>query len=189
MVYRFLLLSDEVEDFKREIQIDSEATFLDLHNAILDSVGYTKDQMTSFFICEDDWSKTTEITLMEMDTSSDVDNYTMEDTHLDELLQDEHQKLLYVFDYMTERAFFMELREIITNKDLDKAVCTKSKGVPPVQLMSFDDFDTKLAASSSTDLGEDFYGDSEYDLDELDKDGFEGFGDSAMSNPYDDDRY
>ena len=74
MVYRFLLLSDEVEDFKREIQIDSEATFLDLHNAILDSVGYTKDQMTSFFICEDDWSKTTEITLMEMDTSSDVDN-------------------------------------------------------------------------------------------------------------------
>ena len=111
------------------------------------------------------------------------------DTHLDELLQDEHQKLLYVFDYMTERAFFMELREIITNKDLDKAVCTKSKGVPPVQLMSFDDFDTKLAASSSTDLGEDFYGDSEYDIDELDKDSFEGFGDSAMSNPYDDDRY
>ena len=45
MVFRFLLLSDEVDDFKREIQIDSEATFLDLHNAILDSVGYTKDQM------------------------------------------------------------------------------------------------------------------------------------------------
>ena len=104
MVFRFLLLSDEVDDFKREIQIDSEATFLDLHNAILDSVGYTKDQMASFFICEDDWSKKTEVTLVEMDTSSDVDNYIMEDTHLDELLEEEHQKLLYVFDYMTERA-------------------------------------------------------------------------------------
>jgi hypothetical protein len=40
MLFRFLILSDEVDDFKREIKIDSEATFLDLHNAILDSVGY-----------------------------------------------------------------------------------------------------------------------------------------------------
>ena len=54
MVFRFLILSDEVDDFKREIKIDSEATFLDLYNAIMDSVGYTKDQMCSFFICDDD---------------------------------------------------------------------------------------------------------------------------------------
>lgn len=47
MVFRFLILSDEVDDFKREIKIDSEATFLDLYNAIMDSVGYTKDQMCS----------------------------------------------------------------------------------------------------------------------------------------------
>ena len=68
MVFRFLILSDEVDDFKREIKIDAEATFLDLHDAILESVGYTKDQMCSFFICDDDWSKNTEITLVEMDT-------------------------------------------------------------------------------------------------------------------------
>ena len=182
MVFRFLLLSDEVDDFKREIQIDSEATFLDLHNAILDSVGYTKDQMASFFICEDDWSKKTEVTLVEMDTSSDVDNYIMEDTHLDELLEEEHQKLLYVFDYMTERAFFMELREIITNKNLQEAVCTKSRGEAPVQIMPIDEFDSKMNS-------EDFYGDSEYDMDELDRNGFEGLDDSMMDNPYDDDRY
>ena len=29
MVYRFTLISDEVEDFIREIKIDSEATFND----------------------------------------------------------------------------------------------------------------------------------------------------------------
>ena len=39
MLFRFLILSDEADDFKREIKIDSEATFLDLQNAILDSVG------------------------------------------------------------------------------------------------------------------------------------------------------
>ena len=80
MLFRFLILSDEADDFKREIKIDSESTFLDLQNAILDSVGYTKDQMTSFFICDDDWSKKTEITLVEMDTSSEEDSYVMADT-------------------------------------------------------------------------------------------------------------
>ena len=57
MIFKFLILSDEVDDFAREISIDSEATFLELNDAILESVNYTKDQMTSFFICEDDWEK------------------------------------------------------------------------------------------------------------------------------------
>ena len=187
MVYRFLILSDEVDDFKREIQISSEATFLELQNVILDSVHYTKDQMTSFFICDDDWSKRTEITLVEMDTSPDVDNYVMDSTRLNELLFDEHQKLMFVFDYMTERAFFMELREIIPNKDLEKGICTKSKGEAPLQIMPLDTFEAQQ--NNSTDYGEDFYGDTEFDMDELDKDGFEGLGDSMIDNPYDDNRY
>ena len=35
MIFKFTIVSDEVEDFVRVIEIDSEATFLDLHNAIL----------------------------------------------------------------------------------------------------------------------------------------------------------
>lgn len=176
MVFRFLILSDEVDDFKREIKIDAESTFLDLHNIILDSVDYSKDEITSFFICDDDWSKKTEITRVEMDTSSEIDNFLMEDTRLEELLEDEHQKLLFVFDYMTERAFFMELREIIPGQDLAEPVISKSVGEAPVQQMAFDDFDTKL---TSTEVGEEFYGDSEYDLDELDEAGFEGLDNIA----------
>ena len=55
MIYKFRIVSDEVDNFRREICIDSDATFLELNDAILDSVGFTKDQMTSFFICDDDW--------------------------------------------------------------------------------------------------------------------------------------
>ena len=69
MVIKFRILSDEVDNFVREIAIDSEASFLDLHNAILDCVSYTKDQITSFFICNEDWEKEKEITLIEMDSS------------------------------------------------------------------------------------------------------------------------
>ena len=45
MIYRFTIISDEVDDFVREIQIDPEATFYDFHEAILKSAGYTNDQM------------------------------------------------------------------------------------------------------------------------------------------------
>ena len=57
MVYRFTLISDEVDDFIREIKIDSEATFHDFHEAILKAAGYKNDQLTSFFICDDDGKK------------------------------------------------------------------------------------------------------------------------------------
>lgn len=188
MVYRFLLLSDETDRFKRELVIDSESTFLDLNNAILDSVGYTKDQMTSFFLCEDDWSKVTEITLVEMDTSSEEDSYVMENTVLSDLLEDEKQKLLFVFDYLTERAFFMELSEIITGKNLSKPKCTLSVGDAPEQVVSFDDPDF-LTTTSSIALDDDFLGDEGFDMDELDRDGFEGLDaldDIGSGNPYDD---
>ena len=186
MIYRFTIISDEVDDFVREIQIDPEATFYDFHEAILKSAGYTNDQMTSFFICDDDWEKEKEITLEEMDDNPEMDSWGMKETQLSELVEDEKQKLLYVFDYMTERAFFMELREIIPGKDLDKAVCSKSIGEAPVQIMSFDEMDAK---TGNTEIGEDFYGDSEYDIDELDKEGFDGLGDGPMDNPYDDERF
>lgn len=171
MVYRFTIISDEVDNFRREIQIDSEATFLDFHRAILKSAGYPDDQMTSFFICDDNWEKETEVTLEDMGTSSDVDSWIMEETPLSELLEEEKQHLLYVFDPLADRAFFIELSEIITNKHLNEAECTKSKGDAPQHVL---DFDQLMAAQVvTTDLDDSFGDDENFDLDELDPDGFE----------------
>ncbi len=80
MVYNFRIVSDEVENFKREIKIDADATFLDLKNAICDSVDFDKTQLSSFFICDSNWEKRQEVTLEDMDTTSDQDVYLMEDT-------------------------------------------------------------------------------------------------------------
>ena len=45
MVFKFVILSDEVDNFVREILIESDATFLGLNDAILESVGYGREQM------------------------------------------------------------------------------------------------------------------------------------------------
>ncbi|BEG98002.1 IS1096 element passenger TnpR family protein [Bacteroides sedimenti] len=186
MVYRFTIISDEIDDFVREIQIDSEATFYDFHEAIIKSVGYADDQMTSFFICDDDWEKEKEITLEDMDKSSDEDNWIMKDTLLSDLIEDEKQKLIYVFDYMTERSFFIELTEIITGKDLKTAACTKKAGEAPKQMI---DFEEMTAANTSIDLDENFYGDESYDSEDFDAEGFDIDTNEIADNSFDKDSY
>ena len=170
MIYRFTIISDEVDDFVREIQIDPEATFFDFHEAILKAAGYTNDQMTSFFICDDDWEKEKEITLEEMDNNPEMDSWIMKETRLNELIEDEKQKLLYVFDYMTERCFFIELSEIITGKEIKGAKCTKKSGEAPKQTV---DFEEMAAAGGSLDLDENFYGDQDFDMEDFDAEGFD----------------
>ncbi len=170
MIYKFTVLSDEVDNFVRVIKIDPEATFLDLHNAILDSVKYDKNQMTSFFICSDDWEKGQEVTLIEMDSGSEYDNLVMEDTKLEELISDEKQKLLYVFDMISDRAFFIELTEIIPGKSVAKPECVSSEGKAPQQIVA----DEAVSIAPKISLDENFYGDEDFDIDELDE---EGFGD------------
>ena len=179
MVYRFSLISDEVDHFLREIQIDSEATFLDFHKAILSSVGYPDDQMTSFFICSDNWEKETEVTLEDMGVGSDEDSWVMGETTLSELIEDEKQRLIYVFDPLAERVFFIELSEIITGKHLKAPVCTKKEGEPPVQTLDYDQL-MNIGSSNSTslDLDDDFGDDSGFDLDELDPEGMDIIDDS-----------
>lgn len=181
MIYRFSLISDEADDFLREIQIDPDATFFDLHEAILKSCGYTNDQMTSFFICDDSWEKEQEITLEEMDSSSDEDSYIMRETRLSELVEDEKQRLLYVFDPLTERLFFIELSEIITGKDIEKPTCTRKEGLPPKQSIDFDEM--MNMGGTNFDLGENFYGDEDFDMEDFDPDGFD-MGGAEPIDPY-----
>ena len=185
MIYRFTIVSDEEDNFIREIQTDPEATFFDFHEAILSSVNYTNDQMTSFFICDDNWEKETEITLEQMDDNPETDSWVMRETHIDELVIEEKQKLVYVFDYLTERCFFIELSEIITGKYMKGAKCTKQSGTIPKQ--TIDRYDPIPVASTHLDLDENFYGDKDFDLDEFNQDEF-NIGDISP-DPFNNDPY
>lgn len=185
MIYKFTIISDESDDFVREIQINPEATFFDLHVAILKSAGYTNDQMTSFFICDEDWEKEKEITLEEMNDDPEVDSWVMKETPLNELIEDEKQKLLYVFDYMTERCFFIELSEIITGKEIKGYKCTKKEGEAPKQTV---DFEEMTVASGSLDLDENFYGDQDFDMEDFDSNGFDVNGGATPEGGFEEER-
>ncbi len=179
MIFNFRIVSDGAETFKREIKIDAQATFLDLKNAICDSVGYDKTMMDSFFICDDGWEKRKEITYEDMDLDSDQEAWLMDDAILEDFIDDEGQKLLFVFDYMTDRAMFMEMTEMIPRKTLKDPVCTLSLGQAPKQTVDMDEFDAQIdakaakAITSADDLDEEFYGSDAYNPDEFEAEGYD----------------
>lgn len=181
MVYKFKLVSDEVSNFSREIEIDANSSFLQLRNAILDSVNYTKDDMDSFFLCDDEWQREVEITLEDMGSASDQDIWIMEDTPLNELIEDEGQKLVFVFDYMTERSFFMEMKEAVPGRHLSDPICTVKRGKAPAQIVDMEEFEQKIDQNTVKpidDIGiEDFYGDTEFNEDEIGS----GFDDLSLN--------
>lgn len=175
MVYRFKLVSDEVSNFSREIEIDSNSTFLQLRNAVLDSVDYSKEELDSFFLCDSDWTRQEEITLEDMGMSSDQDIWLMDDTPLNELIEEEGQKLVFVFDYLTDRCFYMEMKEMLPGRSLSDPICTMKQGKAPKQIIDIDEFENKLdsAATSGPSLDlDDIYSDDQYDADDI-ADGFD----------------
>ncbi|MCH5236221.1 MAG: hypothetical protein J1E95_00275 [Muribaculaceae bacterium] len=179
MVYRFKLVSDEVSNFSREYEIDSTATFLQLRNTILDSVDYSKEDFNSFFLCDDEWERHEEITLEDMGSSSDQDIWIMGDTPLNELIEEDGQKLIFMFDYMTQRSFFMEMKESFPGRTLSDPMCVMKKGKAPAQYVDLEEFDAKVDQSvnltgiTPDDLDlEDIYGNDQYDEEDI-ADGFD----------------
>lgn len=190
MVFRIKFICEEVDGFLREIKIDSEATFLDLNKAILASCNYPDDQMTSFYLSDDEWERHEQITREDMgEGSSDEDIYVMENTRLSELIEDEEQHLEFVFDPFSNRSFYLDVKEIIPGEHLDKAEVIRSVGDAPQQIEMDNDplsliggTKKKAAAASSDDFDSDdaIFGGASFNDDELDLDGFE----ISEGNPY-----
>lgn len=184
MIYKITFMNDEVDSFKRVFEADADASFLDLHKAILASCGYADDQMTSFFLCNHEWEKEQEVTLIEMPGTYEYDNMTMEETRLSDLLLEAKQRLIYIFDPMMERYFFGSLTSILPGSMVGVEL-KESKGKAPKQLKE-DDALNIAATSTKDDLGfgedEDFYGSSQYDTEDLDMEGFQdlSFEDGTM---------
>jgi hypothetical protein len=177
MVYKFRIISDERRDFARELLINSDQTFLDFHHCLQSDLGYDPDQLSSFFITNSSWEKELQITLIDMMDEGNDSFCTMDQAVLKDHIAEKGDRMLYVFDFFSERSFFIELTEVIgvsESKALPKIVF--ASGDPPPQIdLALDDL-----TFSDEDFGDDFSTDS------LDDEFGEGF-DFPDSEAFDDD--
>lgn len=179
MILTIKFISDEAEGFSRTLRIDADNTFLDLNKAILDACGYADDQLTSFYICDDDWQRHAQITRQDMGSGNpDEDLYTMEATSLAEFLEDEGQKLEYVFDPFSERTFFLQVKRCEPSGRLTSPEVTAASGSAPQQIA---DLDFSLPAADTTSAADDeIFGGEGIDIEDIDLEGFEFSDDSAF---------
>ena len=177
MTLKLTLFSQEKEDFVREILIDSDAKFSELHQLILKDCNYDELDKQSFLICDEDWRVRQRVCLQESeDVGYDMDINLMSHTRIGDFLEDEGQRLAYVFDPDGKRFFLMELTENVFGRTEKKAIVNRSHGQPPLQSAN-----SPLSASSGETeeniedetLEEGFYGDEGFEEEELDLEGYE----------------
>ena len=156
MIYHLRAISNESDDFILDIAIDSQFTFLELHDFIQEKLDYDPSHMASFFTTDEGWNKEQEITLVDMNEETET-TFCMEKTLLSDLFKEPKQRALYAFDLFSERVLFMQLSQI-DEGNLRLPVCLKLEGTPPIQFSEPD-----FSLYDSVERGDSFYDDEDMD--------------------------
>lgn len=177
MTLKLTLFSQEKEDFVLEILIDSDAKFSELHKLILSDCHYDEHDNQSFLICDDEWRVRQRISLNEGDdVSYDEDVNLMSRTRIGDFLEDEGQRLAYIFDPDGKRFFLMELTENVFGRSEKEPIVNRRHGKAPLQVLvpTQSPEDDSLSSEEEVEEGtENFYGDEGFESEELDLEGYE----------------
>jgi len=113
MIYRFRAILDHYnkEDIFRDIEIRKTDTFEDLHNVLTQSFGFDGSEMASFYVSNDEWDQGQEIALFDMGQNHDI--RMMNETIIEDVVDEDHTKLIYVYDFLNMWTFLVELGEIV----------------------------------------------------------------------------
>ena len=170
MIFLFRIISDEVQGFYRDVVTEGGNTFLEFHQVLQKNLGYDASQLASFFITNEHWEKQQEITLIDMMQDPDLPVITMEQATLEEYITEISQRMIYVFDFFSERAFFIEFIEEADQTSPKKTpFIAKSSGDPPPQLALDQLMDDSMLDIDDPDPDE---GGDDLRLDDLDPDMF-----------------
>lgn len=135
MIYLFRIISDENPDFYRDLVAEGSDTFLELHQVLQKDLGYDPTQLASFFLTSQEWEKKQEITLIDMMQDPGEPALTMDQVTLDEQIEEDDQRMIYLFDFFSNRAFYIELIETSDQSTpRETPFIAHSKGEPPQQL-------------------------------------------------------
>jgi len=164
MIYKFRAILDAEDDVFRDIAIQEDDTLEDLHNAIVNAFGFDGLEVASFYTCDDTWNQEEEIPMFDMgDTPGE--QKTMSDYPLNELLNKDQTKIIYVYDFINMWTFLVELAAI------EEAVPGE---VYPSLLFSHGELPASAPDKEFEAENDDFQSEFEDDLDEDDLDMFSG---------------
>lgn len=109
-IYRFRVLIDHESEAFRDIEIGSEQTFLDLHNAIKDAFAFIGQEMASFYVSDEAWDKGPEIPLADLGFAEDGEvPALMDQVYISDHIRSTAQRFIYAYDFLHMWMFMVEL--------------------------------------------------------------------------------
>ena len=154
--YKFKVFYDEVEDFVRDVDVLANTNFEEFHLFLYKCLGLQGNEFAAFSICDQKWNKQKEITIMDTSEDEDVETpeyededsfstktrlpkFVMKDAILKDFITDPHQHILYEYDFIDPKTFYIEFQKAAqTEKPDEFPRCTFQKGTLPVRLTAKD---------------------------------------------------
>lgn len=132
-IYRFKVCFEEDDEIIRVIEVRSGQTLEDLHFAILKSIEFDTRHNALFYISDDYWKKHDKFIFLPEPGMEETTMFSS--TRLSSLINDPHQKLLYIYDLSEQWVLMVELVGITMNEDPKKTypMVVRSESKPPKQ--------------------------------------------------------
>ena len=131
MIYRLrvILDNDTEDDIFRDIEINKKDALVEFHKSIITSFGFSNNEIASFYLSDNQWNQGEEISLFSFE---DQDNKLMSDILINDVINNQNNKLIYVYDFLNMWTFLIELVEVAEGiKGIDYPNIIFSKGEIP----------------------------------------------------------
>jgi hypothetical protein len=154
-IYKYKITNADNKNFVRECEIEDSSTLYDLHRYIQKDLDFDEAQLAVFFVSNQEWEKVKAIPLFDLGDGS------MDSVAISDLVEDEENNLLYVFDMYNNRQLRIEF--MFEVEETHRAAYPKmvlSKGNPPNQFsknttvedVENDDSDTEAFENDELDF-------------------------------------
>ncbi len=165
-ILKFRIYFEEDDSVYRDIAIRHTQSFFELHQTILKAFEFDSKHAATFYRSNDNHQRGREISLEKYNKSYKAEPLLMADTTIGSEIRDPNQKFIYVYDFLKNWTFLVELINV-SKEESSKLIypaVVRTEGIGPSQ------YGTKgLVGDKLTEMEE------KYDLTK----GAEGFGEEG----------
>lgn len=123
MIFKLRIILEAEENVFRDVEVKTDQTLLDLHHGIKAAFDLKGEEMSSFYLSNDDWYQGSEISLEDVSEKEQID--TMAEIKIEQVIPEKGNKMIFVYDFLSMWTFYVEVMEtdvISANSDFPALV-------------------------------------------------------------------
>ena len=134
-ILKFRAYYEEDDSVYRDVAVRHTQSFLQLRDVILKAYEFDSKHQSTFYRSNDHWQRGREITHEKYDKAYKAEPLIMVSTILGSEMRDPNQKFVFVYDFVKNWTFWVELISVSKDEDLkmDYPIVVKSEGIAPPQ--------------------------------------------------------